>query len=85
MSKKEKVVEERSDVEIYATPIPYTNILSAERGMSRHKKLKSFWSDESRLSQKVIISILARLEEISDKLNKSEKQVEVGETRVGKE
>ena len=47
------------------------NSIKAEK---EHKKLKSRWSDETHLTQEVIISILRELESLNGKKLKAEKE-----------
>lgn len=39
-----------------------TELISSKKAMKQHNKLKSYWSAESRLTQKIIISMLNLLE-----------------------
>ncbi len=42
--------------------------MDSKEAIIKHEKLKSYWSNETRLTQRLIISLLIKLEEISDKL-----------------
>ena len=46
-------------------------MISAKEAKKEHKKLKSCWSQESRLTQKILIGILQKLENREKKMLKS--------------
>ena len=43
-------------------------LINSREAIIKHNALTSYWSYETKLTQKLIISLLAKLEEISDRL-----------------
>jgi len=50
-------------------------MIKANQALKEHKKLKSCWSEESQLTQKVVISILSELEQIHSLLYQATKDI----------
>ena len=46
--------------------------ISSREAIGKHNALGSYWSDESKLTQRIIISLLANLEDISNTLKRIE-------------